>query len=193
MIYLVSASKTVAWKRSKEEKWSFHRVLPCVKHYCVSKTDIQGSDTADKDLYRALNTGGVAVCPCGKHSCDCTPRFPLLCCGSSGENRGSGGGLVVAGQDFVEICLVLFYDPFTPQSKFSHEVCSLSKHGYNCLNSDWLIRLVSGFYRVDPSRRQGRPGSSVWCFKPVWSLAGEPPSRSTSTVFRLFQESMCEF
>ena len=100
MIYLVSASKSVAWKRSKEEKSSFDHVLPCAKHYCVSKTAIQSSDTADidiadtdtaeTDIYRAVKTGVVAVCPCSKHSCDCTPRF--LCCGSSGENRGSGGG-----------------------------------------------------------------------------------------------------
>ena len=56
-IYLVSASKIVAWKRSKEEKSSFDRVLPCAYvqstfvSVSASKTDIENSDKADTDIY----------------------------------------------------------------------------------------------------------------------------------------------
>ena len=75
----------------------------------VSKTDTQSSDTADTvdtdtDIYRAVNTGGVAVCPCAKHSCDCTPRFLGFAAAHLEKTEG-----VVARQDFVEICHVLSF------------------------------------------------------------------------------------
>ena len=78
-----------------------------------------------------------------------TARRVFLCFAAAHLEK-TEGVVVVARQDFVEICHILFYDPFTPQSKFSHEVCSLSKHGYKCLNSDWLTRLVSGVFTEWP-------------------------------------------